>query len=256
MKKNIERPWLSCSGVEIPTVELKEICKKWDASTWESYLKWYQSGRREALIEFSTFQEICDQQFETIFESFARSVTPAKRRLVERLLSQLPSRESEILRASFLEGRTQVEIAAEFRFSQPRVCQLKNNALMSLKRGLAGDKLIARRFMKGASDYHHKTEEFLWDQKMVPPIKDTGVYSPNNFSKEIRFTKNHSVREALLELSQATQKIIFLRYWCTQSFQQIAKNLQWGTNLINQINDSSVTKIKRTIVQYQTGLEL
>lgn len=256
MKKNIERSWLTGSGVEISTIELREICTSWDAHSWESYLRWYQSGRREALVALSTYQEICEENFESIFESLAKSETPAKRNLIKRMLSQLPEREAEILRATYLEGRTQVEIAAEFRLSQPRVCQLKNNGLRSLKRGLAGDKFIARRFMRGANDYRPVTETSIWDETNAVPPKEARKYDPDNFEIEIQNFKNHGVREAVLSLPMIAQKIVYLRFWCELSDQQIAKRLQMGGNVISQICDASVSKIKRSVVQFQTGLEL
>jgi RNA polymerase sigma factor (sigma-70 family) len=256
MKKNIERPWLTGSGVEIPTLELKEINRTWDAKTWEAYLKWYSGTRQEELVTPSLYQEIGEEQFESIFESHAKSETPAKRNLIERLLSQLHGREAEILRATFLEGRTQVEIAAEFGLSQPRICQIKNSGLRTLKQGLAGDKLIARRFMRGADNYERPKETALWDQPMVPPPMEARFYDPNNFEDEIRNLKNHSLRVALLRLSPKAQEILFLRFWCNQSIRQIARRLQIGMNSVCQICHASVAKVKRLSVQFQTGLEL
>lgn len=256
MKTNYERPWLTGSGAEIATIDLKVICKQWNANTWEAYLKWYSSGCREVLISLNLYQKIGEEQFESIFKSLAKSETPAKRNLIERLLSQLSGREAEILRATYLEGRTQVEIAAEFCLSQPRVCQIKNNALRSLKRGLAGDKFIARQFMRGASDYERVTETSIWDLPMLHSPKDAVIYDPNKFEDEIQNFKKHSLREAILRLSPIAQEIVYLRFGCDQSIRQIARRLRMGMNTVSEICNASVSKIKRSVTQSQTGFEL
>ena len=212
MKKNNVRPWLTASGVEIPTIELKEVCKSWDANLWEKYLNWYQSGQSEVLIALFAYQKICEESVETVFESFAKTETPAKRKLIERMLSQLPSRQAEILRATYLEGLTQVAIAAEFRLSQPRVCQLKSDGLRSLKKGLAGDKFIARQFMRGASDRRPHKESALWDECLNLRLREIRKYDPNNFEIEIRNFKNHSLKEAIQSLPVTGQKIIYMRF--------------------------------------------
>ncbi len=256
MKKTFERPWLTGSGVEIPTIELSEICKTWAPGTWQAYLNWYGSSCREVLITLAVYQKIGEEQFETIFESLAKSETPAKRNLIERMLSQLSEREAEILRATFLDGRTQVEIAAELCLSQPRVCQIKNSGIRSLKRGLGGDKFIARQFMRGANSYERPIETAIWDQPMVPPPKEPRFYDPNNFENEVQHLKNHSLRKAVLLLPSTSQEIVYLRFWCDQSIRQIAQRLQMGMNSVCQICHASVAKIKRSIVQSQTGLKL
>ena len=162
MRTKKDRPWLTGSGVEIPTIELRDICKSWGPEQWDAYLKWYASGRREALVSSLTYIEICEEQTDSIFKSRKISVTPAKQNLVIRILSQLPERESEILRATFIDGRTQVDIATDFQCSRPRIAQLKRSAFLRLKRGLAGDKFTARRFMRGVSNVNEQIETSIW----------------------------------------------------------------------------------------------
>ena len=185
-----------------------------------------------------------------------KSETPAKGRLIARILRQIPDREAEVLRAIYLEGRTQVDIAADFRLSQPRVCQLKRDALLSLKRGLAGDKFIARRFMRGVVDPNAASELAIWDQPMVPPPKESREYRGCDFAEEVRGFKNHSLREAVSRLPLRAQQICYLTIWCCHPIRQVAKVLRAGINNAGQSCDASVSKIKRTVIQLQTGLEL
>jgi DNA-directed RNA polymerase specialized sigma subunit len=137
VKKKLDRPWLTGSGVEIPTIELKEICKTWSHELWDQYLNWYASGARELLVSPTTYSRICEERTDSIFESRKISVTPAKQNLIGRLLGQLPERESHILQSTYIYGRTQVDIAADFPLSRQRITQLKRNAFLRLKRGLA-----------------------------------------------------------------------------------------------------------------------
>jgi RNA polymerase sigma factor (sigma-70 family) len=255
-KRPKHRPWLTGSGVEIPTAELKEICKVWDPSTWEAYLKWYGGGCREILLTPELYQQIGDEQIETIFEMFSKTETPAKRNLIERLLSHLPARDAEILRTIYLEGRTQVEVAAVFGVSQPRICQLKNGAFLRLKRGLAGDRFIARQYMRGVKESLPAPEPSLWDQPMDPPLNEDRDNNPGNASEFISRIKNHLLREAVLRLSQTAQLTVYWMFWSGTSLREVAQRLSTGTNNVDEVRDASVVKVKRHVIQFQTGNQI
>jgi RNA polymerase sigma factor (sigma-70 family) len=256
MKKRSVRPWLTKSGVEMPTLELKEICKGWEPTTWEAYLKWYGGGCREVLLAPAVYRQIGEEQIETLFETFSKTETPAKRKLIERLLSQLPPRDAEVLRATYLDGRTQVEMAADFGFSQPRICQLKNAALLRLKRGLEGDKFIARQFMRGVKDSLSAPEAPLWDQSMDPPLNEDRDYSSGNISEITSRIKNHLLREAVLRLSCSAQLTVYWIFWGGTSLREVARRLSMGTNVVDQVRDASVAKVKRHAIQFQTGNQI
>jgi DNA-directed RNA polymerase specialized sigma subunit len=241
-----DRPWLTGSGVEIPTIELKEICKTWAPEQWDSYLKWYASGARELLVSPTTYSRICEERTDSIFESQKASVTPAKQNLVGRLLGQLPEREAHILRSTFIDGRTQVDIAADFPLSRQRITQLKRNAFLRLKRGLAGDKLAARQFMRGVSNSGEQIETSIWDMPMVPPPREDRKYQPGNFEIEMSNLKNHSFREAHRRLPKMAREIMYLRFWCDLSVREIARRLSMGGNVVEQIIEASVSKVIRT----------
>ena len=256
MRTKKDRPWLTGSGVEIPTSDLRDICKSWGPELWDAYLKWYASGRREALVSPLTYIEICEEQSDSIFESRKISVTPAKQNLVIRILKQLPERESHILRATFIEGRTQVDIASDFRLSQSRIAHLKREAFIRLKRGLAGDKLIARRFMRGVSNVVEQIETSIWEMPMVPPPREDRKYEPENFEVEMSNLKNHSFREANRRLPKTAREIMYLRFWCDLSVREIARRLSMGGNVVEQMIEASVSKVIRNQIQFQTGQRL
>lgn len=256
MKAKLERPWLTGSGVEISTIELKKICGGWDLVTWEAYLKWYESGRREAIVSSLTYLEICEEQVETIFESLAKSETPAKRKLVKRLLSNLPEREAEVLRAIYLEGRLQSAIAADLRISRSRIAHLKSAALAGLKWGLAGDKLTARRFMRGVSDASFDIDPSIWNQPMVPPPDEIEVCDSDDFVEQIDRLKNQKVRVAVLKLPTGARHIALLRFWHSETLCRISRKLMMGMNSVDQVCDASATKIKQTLIQFHTGTKL
>lgn len=110
--------------------------------------------------------------------------------------------------------------------------------------------------MRGASDYRSVKEPSIWDEVIAVPPNEARKYDPDNFEIEIKNFKNHSVREAVLSLPMIAQKIVYLRFWCELSEQQIARRIQLGGNVISQICDALVSKIKRSVVQFQTGVEL
>jgi hypothetical protein len=108
-KKN--RPWLNVSGQDIPTSELKLISKSWDSSTWEEYLKWFESSRREPHISRRRYDILLESQTQTIFEQNEVSCPQEFADVCETLLKSLPYKEEQILRHFYLAGRTQSEIS-------------------------------------------------------------------------------------------------------------------------------------------------
>ncbi len=44
MEINTEKTWLTSTGAEVSTEQLKEISQHWNSHTWESYLNWYESN--------------------------------------------------------------------------------------------------------------------------------------------------------------------------------------------------------------------
>ncbi len=249
------RPWLTATGVEIPTAQLREICKSWDANTWERYLKWYESGRREALVTPGVYKKRGEDLTKSIFEEFNQSPTPEQQKFCRELLGSLEPREAKVLRLTFFEGRTQREIGAEMGISQPRVFQLKNKAISALRRGHDGEKLFTRRFMRGEISEAVPISQSPLMQPLSLPIREERVYDPKKYKEELANIKHSALRLAMTELSEREQRILYLRFWCDFSISEIARELRSGVNLIEQVSEAALSKLKRKIIRIETGYE-
>ena len=248
MKKKKYRPWLTASEVEIPTKDLRQICKNWDQQTWNNYLRWYESSRREKLIQPEIYRKIGEEQTTTLFEQFAQNISSEKRAECDRLLESLPARESAFLRQYFFEGQTERQIAAQFKLSQGHVHRIKIKALSWLKWGNPGEKGFTRQYIGGENLERHLNGRRLGDMKrMFFPIREDRPYYPHNRKHELESQKNASVRSALLSLSERQQKIIYLRYFCDFSHNQIARELDIGINVVQEIESATIQKIKQII---------
>lgn len=75
MQKQLPKPWLTSGGVEIPTEQIMNLCQNWDPPTWERYLKWYESGRHEALVPATLYSEKCEQMETIPNDSSAATIT-------------------------------------------------------------------------------------------------------------------------------------------------------------------------------------
>lgn len=247
MQKQLPKPWLTSGGVEIPTEQIMNLCQNWDPPTWERYLKWYESGRHEALVPATLYSEKCEQMKESIFSEFGYHTSPEKTQLCEDLLNELPKMERRVLSLVFLNGKTEREIAAEVNRSQPGVHQIKNRALLRLQRGIQGNEVITRRYMRG--------EDSSIEAPLSNYAREEKVYDPKNYKAELAEIKHRELSQAVRELSERQQQIIYLRFWCDYSFKQIARDLGIGVNFAEQICDAAVSKLKRKVTEMSTTCE-
>ncbi len=139
-KKKRFQPWLTSTGVEIPTEELRTISQSWDQEIWNAYLSWYQSPRREALVAPGVYNKKGEEMVQSIFEENNQEVSSEKQALCEQLLSLLPAMEATVLRLKFFEGRTDREIAALRKISKSGVHDIKNRALSRLLTGTSRER--------------------------------------------------------------------------------------------------------------------
>ncbi len=237
------RPWLTSTGVEIPTVELQEISKSWDNETWGNYLSWYESGRRESLIQPWAYDKICEEQSESLFHKFGQDPTPEHRQKCEAFLNQIRPDEARILRKIFFDGRTIREIAAEVNLPKSTVQDIKNRALFCSKWGNCGDNPDARRSMRGPSSFSEDAS--LWDESLEHPLNEARSYDPGNHGLEFALLKTKAIREALLSLPESSQRLLYLRYWCGLSVNSVAHLLGHGVNVVEQVEAAAISKVKR-----------
>lgn len=253
VKKKPSRPWLTSTGVELPTDELRELSRSWDAPAWESYLNWYESGRRESLLPPEFYDFKCNAMTETVFEQFNQEVSHKNRVLCERLLSSLPGDEAKALRLKYFAGRTLREIAALQGLPKSSVYDIQKKAITRLQRGHQGEIPDTCRLLKSESCDVHNSKPTLWNRSSSFPIKEDKKYEPNNQEDEFKNIKQYTLRVALRDPSENQQRIIYLRFWCDYSINEVAHDLRSGVNLVEEASNAAVSMLKRKIVQYETG---
>ena len=248
-KTKQSKPWMSSSSVALSTEEIKKISQSWDANTWEAYLKWFEGRRQEGLIQETEFDRQADTLTETIFESCGPQATEYLQPLCTDLLSTLPVMQAKVLAQTFLEGRTQREVAVDINRTQGWVSHLKDKAITTLKRGHIGDRLITRRIIWGKENFEEQESFNFWDQKFTALIKEQRTYRPADQAYELANHPITDLRDALLALTPLQQKVIYLFFFCERSLGQIARDFDIGINVIHQIADVAVTKVKRNLVK-------
>jgi len=245
-KKN--RPWLDAGGVEIPTSQLKRICKSWDKPTWENYLTWHETSRRDALVSPKIYEKKCDEVTQTIFEDFDQSTDQKNKIICSQLISRVSPIEGRILQQIFFHGLTVREVAAVEKFSKTHTHRLKNRALSRLKRGTQGERWDTRRLMRGGDFLDIST---IWDRPLQFNMREDRMYDPKKHKEEFSKIQSASFGRAIRELSGLQQRVVYLRFWCDFSIEEIARECRCGVNFIEQILDTAVSRIKRTILRHE-----
>ena len=251
-KKKLIRPWLTPSGVEISTYELKDIVKDWTEKTWEDYLDWYQSGQSEKLISIPLFNKIADEIEDSIFSQYGFATNYQDIDFCNQLLLTLPSHHQRILTLVFLEGRTLAEVAKVFNRSTTNIHHHKNKALTALKRGIGGKNWNARHYIEGCDEVESQKINSLWDQKLSSPLKTSRSYHEFNFKNELTFHVTPELREIFREMLDLSLELIYLRFFCNFDINIISRKKYLGLNTAEQIIDAAVFKIKSKLVENLT----
>ena len=251
LKNKLIRPWLTGSGVERPTSELKEISRYWSEQTWAEYLNWFQSGNSENLVSQRVYEKISEELEINVFENFGYETCPALQSFCERLLSILPLHQQRILRGFYLEGKTSFKIAAQLKRSTTNIYYNKNKALRSLKREHDGEKWRARQYMRGAKKFNPKIEDSIWSENLSHPIRERRAYGISDHHNEHLGHKSPELRQVFSELSERSYQIIYLKFWCELNHAQIARKCSLGLNTVETIIESAVYKIKSKIAKNQ-----
>ena len=164
------KPWLTASEVERPLTDLKMISKSWDLQTWNDYLNWYESSRKDKLVTTDHYNLLGESLEKNIFEEFGYKTCSKLQSFCEQLLSTLPNHHERILREIYLEGRTVVQVAHDLNRSRTNITYHKNKAITALKRGHRGKNWFARRIMRGEKVFNPANIKSIWNQKLSHPI--------------------------------------------------------------------------------------
>ncbi len=249
MRKKLIRPWLTVSGVERSTSELREISKSWDEQTWGEYLDWFETGRKDKIVSPHLYDAIADSIEKNIFEELDQKNCPELRSYCDRLLAELPGHQEFILRSIFFDGKTQSQIAFELNRTKACISQNKFKALARLKREHDGEILSARRIMRGTDVFIPETQNTIWDKKLFSAARDQRSYGVSDHNKELLGHKSFELREVFRELSERSRQIIYLKFWCCLNNSQIARKCSLGLNTVETIIDATVFKIKSKTIE-------
>ena len=251
MASKNQRPWLTSTGIEVPATDLKAISKTWSNETWEAYLKWFTSARVEARVSPEEFDDFADRETETVFETFCASSSSTDRLACEKILSTLPHAEAHVLRLIFFEGKTEREIAIAINRSQPAVHQIKRRAFSRIRRGLYGDEVITRPLLRGECSDVVPNDESLWARTSELFSKEEKIHDPSGQQEAFANIQSKTLKDAIHELSERQKQIIYLRFWCDFSLNEIAREMRGGVNLIEQVLEAAISKTKRTILRIE-----
>jgi len=253
MRKKLNQPWLTVSGVERPTAELKEISKSWNEQTWIDYLKWFETGRKEKIVSAQLYDTTTDTMEKNIFEELDHKTCPELQNYCDQLLSTLPTLQKKILQEIYLQGKTLVVIAAGLKRSRTNIYYNKNKALTTLKREHGGEMWNACRIMRGTEVFIPEMMNSIWDEKLSYQIRDHRLYGISDHESELLSHKCLELREVFRKLSERSRQIIYLKFWCDFRNSQIARKVLIGLNTVDTIIDATVFKIKSQIVENLTA---
>lgn len=247
MKKNKSRPWIKSNGKPMTDSELRRASRSWDRDTWEDYLRWYDGSLKECHLSPSLYDRICAERSETIYAEYGYQIDEPVRRHCSARLGSLPKLEAKVLTLYFYEGLTELEIALRLKRSQGGVHLIKNRALSQLRRKMSPSELIAIHIMRGLVSQDEIETPSPWDTQTYPPIHEYRAFLPENWRAELGLIRNEPFRRAVADLSEDQQRIIYLRFFCNQSFRRIARQLGIGINVAQDICDATVFKIKSRV---------
>lgn len=237
----MKKPWTNPTGVPLSDSELKRVSKTWDLETWEQYLDWYQSPCSETLIDSASYDILCEHRSDTVYEEYGYSLDEALRSYCDDLLKTVPKCERKVLQLHFYEGLTEVEVAKLLKKSRSGVNLIKCRGLARLQKQNRGKKMAALHIMRGLVSKNEVENPSPWDSKHDPILGDL----------------NAVIQRALEGLSETQRQIVYLRYFCDQSFSRIARQLAIGINVAQEIGDVAVFKIKsRVASEMNTKMEV
>ena len=246
MKIRPLRPWLDGNGIEFSAKRLREISKAWNPQTWEEYLKWYESGRREMKVSRKFYDDRLEQQTQTIFELNDISCPDGAREFCEQMLKTLPGSEERVLRRLFFDGMTIRRVSEIEGFSKSRIHRLKNTALSRLRDRYQGGSWDTQRYMRGSLS--KQSDQTLWDRLATMPFgKGSYTNTPIPSAQEFSTIDSKILQAGLDKLSRRQREAIYLHFWCDLPVEQVARKLRVGINVAGMILAVSVKRLKQSI---------
>ncbi len=251
MESNQSRPWLTYEGVQRSNNQIRSLSPSWSVETWLGYLKSFESSRRESLLPPDIYEKRREEQSQSIFEQFDHDQNRSNQQLCADLLSGLSPKSASVLRRTFLEGQTERQIASQLNMTRAAIHRIKARALSRLKK-LHGDNVTTRRLMRGACDDVVAVDETFPVRASLPQLKEARVYDPTAQIKEFESIEHTALKAALGKLTETQKRVIYLHFWCDYTLAEIARDIRCGVNLVEQVLEAAVSRLKRMIVEIES----
>ena len=133
------KPWLDENGNPKSDKQLKEISKTWSESTWEDYLRAFESESKESLLEDPLeVENLSTYDHEYFWKLVDRDKTKERslkrlRDIIQICLGEISPRERTVLRKIFWEDKSERNIANELGISCGSVNVFKKRGLSKIK---------------------------------------------------------------------------------------------------------------------------
>lgn len=136
MKRQIKL-WTDQRGLPLSDEELKSVCHTWNEQTWEEYLNTIEGKSSGQLFGPGVYQDLCEENFRSIFADTANENNDEVRFRVEKALEALSEhseKQAFVIKEIFWNGKSQHEIADLLRIQQNAVFDLKQRAIKNLRK--------------------------------------------------------------------------------------------------------------------------
>ena len=141
---NKKKPWLDRNGQPLSTDELKSISRKWGPSMWEYYLSSIEVEQTEFLLEDpNSVDDLSYEEYKNFAcQSMEKKDFPNLRIILEKVIHDLPKKQSQVLHHIFWEGLSMSEISKKYEVSRTAIQRTKERALRR------AEKLLFKLFSK------------------------------------------------------------------------------------------------------------
>jgi DNA-directed RNA polymerase specialized sigma24 family protein len=211
------KPWLTESGDEITTEELRSICINWHNDTWNRYLKWYCSSWR---TQYARRVAELDLISEVTLPVEAAPLSPS---------------EESVLKLVYLGGLSERETAKFTAGSKSTIHDIKIRALKKLKENGPANEPGKFTIMRGQDNEDTQVNSQC---VQISPLQMISA-------AELESNATTLLGEVLTTISDRQAIALFVRFWRGFKPVEAAHFLSIGTNVIEQILDTAIFKIKR-----------
>lgn len=78
------------------------------------------------------------------------------------------------------------------------------------------------------------------------------MYDPTAQIKEFESIEHTALKAALGKLTETQKRVIYLHFWCDYTLAEIARDIRCGVNLVEQVLEAAVSRLKRMIVEIES----